>query len=320
MNLLVTGGAGFIGSHAAIRLAEAGNRVIVVDNFNDFYDPAVKRANILPLVYSPQSTVIEADIRDAAEMDRIVRDYSITHILHLAGLANVRASIEQAPLYVEVNVTGTVNLLEAARRHGIQQIVCASTSSVYGEDSPIPFVETAPADHPMASYPASKRAAEILGHTYYHLFGLNVLFARFFSVYGPNGRPDMMPFMVMDSIVKGKPIRLFNGGQMRRDWTYVDDIVDGLCAALERPLGYEIINLGCGAPVLMTEFITIMEELTGRKALIHDVPAPLSEPPVTYCDNSKARRLLDFNPRVSLPDGLARTWAWYRRAFSVPSA
>lgn len=318
MNLMITGGAGFIGSHVALHLAQTTHhRIVVVDNFNDYYDPGIKRANILPLAYSPTSTVIEADIRQRERMAQIVRQHEITHILHLAGMANVRASVEQSPLYVEVNTLGTVNILEAARENGVQQVVAASTSSVYGTDSPIPFVEDAPATHPLASYPASKRAAEILGHTYTHLFGLNVTFLRFFNVYGPNGRPDMMPLRVLDAIVRKKEIMLYNGGQMRRDWTYIEDINAGILAALERPLGHEIINLGCGEPETMTAFVEIMEELTRRKAILKDVPAPPSDPPITYCDNSKARRLLDFDPQTSLREGLANTWQWYSRKYGI---
>ena len=318
MNLMITGGAGFIGSHVALHLAQTTNhRIVVVDNFNDYYDPAIKRANILPLAYSPNSTVIEADIRQRERMAQIVDKHEISHILHLAGMANVRASIEQSPLYVEVNTQGTVNILEAARLHGVQQVVCASTSSVYGADSSIPFVEDAPAAQPLASYPASKRAAEILGHTYTHLFGLNVTFLRFFNVYGPNGRPDMMPVRVLEAIVRQREITLYNGGQMRRDWTYIDDIVSGILAAMERPLGYQIVNLGCGEPETMTAFVETLETLTGRQAITRDVPAPPSDPPITYCDNRKAQRLLDFNPQVSLHEGLARTWDWYRRKWGL---
>ncbi|MBN2471292.1 MAG: GDP-mannose 4,6-dehydratase [Anaerolineae bacterium] len=315
---MITGGAGFIGSHLALMLAQSSDhRIVIVDNFNDYYDPAIKRANVLPLAYSPASTVIEADIRERERMAQIVDKHDITHILHLAGMANVRASIEQSPLYVNVNTLGTVNILEAARQHGVQQVICASTSSVYGVDSPVPFVEDAAAARPLASYPASKRAAEIIGHTYAHLFDLNVTFLRFFNVYGPNGRPDMMPLRVLDAIVRKKEITLYNNGEMRRDWTYIDDIVAGIMAALERPLGYEIINLGCGEPETMNTFVRTLETLTGRRAITRDVPAPPSDPPITYCDNSKARRLLDFDPQVPLAEGLARTWGWYRRKYGL---
>lgn len=312
MRLLITGGAGFIGSHVAIWLAQEGHRVVVLDNFNDYYDPAIKRQNMVPLVYNPMTTIIEGDIRDAALLNQIVAEHNITHILHLAAMANVRASIEQSPLYMEVNALGTTNVLEAARLNNVENVVCASTSSVYGKNSPIPFVESSAALQPLAAYPASKRATELLGHSFYHLFGLNQTYLRFFNVYGPNGRPDMMPLKVLDALVNGQEITLFDSGRMRRDWTYIEDVVAGIRSALERPLGYEIINLGCGEPETMTAFIDIMEELTGRKAIIKNVPAPPSDPPVTYCDNSKARELLDFDPQVSLAEGLAQTWKWYR--------
>ncbi len=317
MNILITGGAGFIGSNVAIKMAREGHRVVVVDNFNTYYDPAIKRANVAPLATLPRATVIETDIRDAAGIQQIVGEHQITHILHLAAMANVRASIEQGPLYTEVNTLGTVNVLEAARKQGVELVACASTSSVYGADSAVPFVETAAAAHPLAPYPASKRAAEIMGNSYHNLFGLNTTFLRFFNVYGPNGRPDMMPLRVLDAIVNGQTITLFDNGQMRRDWTYIDDVVAGIVTALERPLGYDIINIGCGEPETMTAFITIMEELTGRPAIIRNVPAPPSDPPITYCDNTKARRLLDFDPQTSLAEGLAHTWDWYRQKHGI---
>lgn len=317
MNLMITGGAGFIGSHMARRMAPQAERIVLLDNFNNAYDPAIKWANVRALTTTRNVVVVEADVRDAARVERLIVDHRITHVLHLAAMANVRASIEQAPLYTEVNVLGTVNVLEAARKHSVKQVICASTSSVYGADSPVPFTEDMPALHPLAAYPASKRAAEIIGHTFFHLFGLNVTFLRLFNVYGPNGRPDMMPLRVLEAIVHGREITLYNGGQMRRDWTYIDDIVDGLSAALERPLGYQIINLGCGEPETMLAFVALLEELTGRRALTRDAPAPPSEPPITYCDNTRARELLNFAPRVSLREGLGRTWEWYRRVRGV---
>jgi len=310
---LITGGAGFIGSHLAVSLAQASQRVVVVDNFNDYYDPAIKRANVLPLAYSPLATVIEADVRDADRMNTIVAQYDVTRIVHLAAMANVRASVEQGPLYVAVNTLGTTHILDAARRNDVKLVVCASTSSVYGQDTPVPFCEEAAADHPLAPYPASKRAAELIAHAYHNLFGLDVTVLRFFNVYGPNGRPDMMPLRVLEALIHRQTITLFDGGRMQRDWTYIEDTVAGIRAALDRPLGFEIINLGCGEPQPMTEFIDIMEELTGQEAIVEDAPAPPSDPPITYCDNGKARRLLDFEPQTSLAEGLAHTWEWYRR-------
>jgi UDP-glucuronate 4-epimerase len=308
---LITGGAGFIGSNLAAALRERGEDVVLLDNFNDYYDPALKRANAARFAGDSGVTVIEGDVRNAALVDQVVRERGIRHIAHLAAMAGVRNSVEEAALYFEVNVMGSLNLIEAARKHGVEQFVQASTSSVYGSTTRIPFVEDDAADRPLAPYPASKRAAELLGHSHHHLFGLNVTCLRFFNVYGPNGRPDMMPLKVMRALRENQPIKLFNGGNISRDWTYIDDIVRGIVAALDRPLGYEVINLGCGAPISMTEFVDVLEELSGKTAQRISVPTPPSDPPITYCDNSRARRLLDFVPSVSVQDGLARTWAWY---------
>jgi len=311
MTTLVTGGAGFIGSRLAMALRQRDENVVVLDNFNDYYDPALKRRNAEQFVNDPGAVVIEGDVRDAALVERIVRDHGIRRIAHLAAMAGVRSSVEQAALYFEVNVMGSLYLMEAARKYGVGQFIQSSTSSVYGKTQKIPFVETDNADRPLAPYPASKRAVEVLAHSYHHLYGLNVTCLRFFNVYGPHGRPDMMPFKVIEAICQDQPITLFNGGDLQRDWTYIDDIVEGIVAALDCPLGYEIVNLGCGAPISMTEFVDFVEQLSGKKAKRINKPAPPSEPPITYCDNSRARRLLGFAPTVSVREGLTRTWEWY---------
>jgi UDP-glucuronate 4-epimerase len=311
MTTLITGGAGFIGSNLAAALRERGENIVLLDNFNDYYDPALKRANAARFASDPCVTLIEGDVRNAALVDQVVREHGVRRIAHLAAMAGVRNSVEEAALYFEVNVMGSLNLVEAARKHGVEQFIQASTSSVYGSTTRVPFVEEDPADRPLAPYPASKRAAELLGHSHHHLFGLNVTCLRFFNVYGPNGRPDMMPLKVMKALRENQPIKLFNGGNISRDWTYIDDVVRGIVAALDRPLGYEVINLGCGAPISMTAFVDVLEALSGKTAQRVSVPTPPSDPPITYCDNSRARRLLDFVPTVSVQDGLARTWAWY---------
>ncbi len=314
MSILITGGAGFIGSHIAEALLARGERVVCLDNFNDYYDPAIKRANVARLA-GARFTLIEGDVRDPDTVEAAFAAHGVRRVVHLAAMAGVRYSIEQTPLYVAVNVNGAVHVLEAARRHEVEIVVNASTSSVYGKTARVPFHEDDPADRPLAAYPASKRAAEMLAHSYYHLFGLDITTLRFFNVYGPAGRPDMMPFKVIDAIVNEKPITLFNGGDMQRDWTYIDDAVRGVLAALDRPMGYEIINLGCGAPMPMTEFMEVCEALAGKEAIVRDVPAPPSDPPITYCDNTKARRLLDFDPKVETREGLAHTWRWYKATF-----
>lgn len=312
MSTLITGGAGFIGSHVAQRLLAEGESVVVLDNFNDYYDPSIKRSNAARLDAYPRATIIEGDIRDADLVQKLFAEHGIKRVAHLAAMAGVRSSVEQARLYMDVNLMGTLNLLETAHHKGVDVFVLASTSSVYGETEQIPFREDDPADRVLAAYPASKRSAEILAHTYTNLWKLNVTALRFFNVYGPSGRPDMMPLRLMQAIASGEEIPIFNGGDIFRDWTYIDDTVNGVIAALNRPMGYEIINLGVGAPISLNDFIEVIEELAGKKANRVDVPTPLSDPPITYCDNSKARHLLDFDPQVKVVDGLAKTWAWFR--------
>ncbi len=315
MTTLITGGAGFIGSRLALRLLADHEPVVILDNFNDYYDPEIKRGNITALGTDP--VVIEGDIRDEATIEAVFSDHAITRVAHLAAMANVRFSAERGRLYADVNTSATVSLLDAARRHDVSVFVLGSTSSVYGNTAQIPFVEDDAAACPLAPYPASKRAAEIFAYTYYQLYGLNVNVLRFFNVYGPHGRPDMMPLRVIESILGDETIALFDGGALQRDWTYIDDIIDGVVAALERPLGYQIMNLGYGAPITLSEFIRIYEELIGKQAITRVVDAPLTEPKITYCDNGRAAELLGFSPQVSIGEGLARTWAWYRERYSI---
>jgi UDP-glucuronate 4-epimerase len=313
LRVLVTGAAGFIGSHLTETLLNRGDQVIGLDNFNDYYDPSRKRINIAAVRDHRRLTFYEADIRDADKMHHIVADHYPDVVVHLAAMAGVRYSIGRAPLYVDVNLHGTVSLLEAVRGGAVPHFVFASTSSVYGATERIPFRETDACNHPLAPYPATKKASELIGYTYHNLHKLNFTALRFFSVYGPRGRPDMMPFMVMDRIVHGREIQLFDAGQMKRDWTYVDDIVAGVIAAVDRPLGYEIINLGRGEPVLMADFMDIIQQLMAKRAILSTPDAPPSEPKINFADISKARRLLEYNPQTHIRDGLARMWDWYQR-------
>lgn len=317
MAYLVTGGAGFIGSHVAEVLLKRGERVVVLDNFNDYYDTYIKEENAKRLSESDAVEIVRGDIRDAGLVQDIFYKYGIKHVAHMAAMAGVRASAKQVPLYMAVNVTGTMNLLEASRDYEVEQFVQASTSSVYGKTQQIPFVETDSADRPLAAYPASKRTAELLAHTYYNLNGLNSISLRFFNVYGPAGRPDMMPMRLMQSTIDGTQMTLFNGGDIHRDWTYIDDIVTGIVTALDRPMGYEVINLGFGSPISLKDFVEVIEELSNREINKVSVPTPLTEPPITYCNNSKARDLLDFAPQVNVRDGLYRTWQWFAKQYSV---
>jgi len=312
MNILITGAAGFIGSHVAEVLLARGDEVTGLDNFNDYYDPARKRANVALLTPNPRFTLHEADVRDAERMECMCAESHFDAVVHLAAMANVRYSIERAPLYVDVNVRGTVNLLEAARKAGVPHFVFASTSSVYGRTGLLPFREDDALGRPLAPYPATKIAGEVMGHAYHSLFDLSFAAVRFFSVYGPRGRPDMMPYIITDCVFHDREFTLYEAGEMYRDWTYITDIVSGVVAAVDRPLGYQVINLGHGEPVRMADFVELIEELVGKKARMTTPPPPPSEPPITYADITKARDLLDYDPTTSVADGMHRFWEWYQ--------
>lgn len=312
MKVLVTGAAGFIGSHLAEKLSQRGDEVVGLDNFNDYYDPRRKRANQRRLERYPNFCMIEVDIRDRQGMFDLFAREQFDAVAHLAAMAGVRNAVAHPDLYVEVDYNGTQHLMDAARATGVGNFVFASTSSVYGDTKQIPFVESDSCDRPLQPYAAAKRAAEILGYTYHHLFGLNFTAVRFFTVYGPNGRPDMMAYLVADSITKGVEIPLYEGGEMYRDWTFVDDITNGVIAAVDRPLGYEVINRGRGEPVRLGDFVSIMESLAGRKARLRPAPKLAADVLRTYADIGKARALLDYNPQISVEEGVTRFWEWYR--------
>ena len=313
LKILITGAAGFIGSHLCERLLDRGDMVIALDSFNDYYDTARKQKNVHQLRNQPRCILCEADICDEGTINRIFADHRPDAVVHLAAYGAVRYSIGRARLYTHVNIGASINVLEAAREIGVENFVFASTSSVYGNTKHLPFVETDPCNQPLAPYPASKKAVELMGYTYHHLHGLNFTALRFFNVYGPRGRPDMMPFIVIDGIINRREIVLFDGGRMKRDWTYIDDIIGGVIAAIDRQLGYELINLGRGEPVLMTDLVEIIEGLVGYKAILSTPRAPLSEPKITFADIDKARRLLDYNPQTSLAAGLCKFWEWYQQ-------
>ncbi|MGB0768498.1 MAG: NAD-dependent epimerase/dehydratase family protein [Phycisphaeraceae bacterium] len=313
--VLITGVAGLVGSHLAEVLLAEGRTVVGVDNFNDYYSVQQKRDNVAGFKDHDRFTLCETDIRDNDAVAAIFAEHQPRAVAHLAAMANVRYSIGRAPLYTEVNITGSVNLLEAAKAVGTDNFVFASTSSAYGHTQQLPFTETDPSNAPLSAYPASKKAIELMGYTYHNLHQLNFTALRFFSVYGPRARPDMMPFMVTDRIYRGETITLFNAGQMKRDWTYVDDIVGGVALAIDKPLGYEIVNIGRGEPVLMADFVAIIEELVGKKAILETPDAPPSEPAITFANIDKAKSLLGYNPQTPVDQGLAKLWAWYQKQY-----
>lgn len=310
--ILVTGAAGFVGSRLSKALLDRGDRVVGLDNLNDYYALVHKKRHLADLLPNDRFTFIERDLQDSAALLAIMREHQPTAIAHLAAMAAVRYSVQHPLIYGQVNVQGSVNLIDAGRQAGNPPMVLASTGSTYGADTPVPFVESAPAVKPLAPYPASKRAMELMAHSFHHLFKTPITILRFFNVYGPHGRPDMMPWQWSRMILQGETLSLYNGGRLKRDWTYIDDIVTGFIAALDRELGYEIINLGCSRPVENLEFVRTLEKLLGKEAKIVDAPCPPSEPLVTYADITKARTLLGYEPKVNVDEGLGRFIRWLR--------
>jgi len=312
MRIMVTGGAGFIGSHTVDALLARGDEVVCIDDFNDYYSPRSKRQNLTVAQTSSSFHLYESDIRDFHEMDRIFSIQKPQKVIHLAAMAGVRNSVKFPLLYEEVNVRGTLNLLELASRHAVRNFVLASTSSVYGASKEIPFKEDNAAMKPLAPYPATKRSCELLAHVYHHLHGLHCTALRFFTVYGPRGRPDMTPYLFTQTISLGREITLYDDGRPQRDFTFIEDIIGGVLATLDADLEYEIINLGNSQPVVMRDFVTIIEDLLSRQAEIVSLPLPATEPPLTYADISKARRLLGYNPTTSVEEGMRHFIDWYQ--------
>jgi UDP-glucuronate 4-epimerase len=312
LKILLTGAAGFIGSHLAEKLLARGDEVIALDNFNDYYNAARKEQNIKIAQDYSSYRLYRTDLRDYESLDTLFRKEQPEKICHIAGMAGVRYSLKNPLLYEEVNVRGTQYLLDFARLSGIQQVVMASSSSVYGGRTNVPFSEDDRVDYPPHPYATTKRAAELLGYTYSHVYGLKVTALRFFTVYGPRNRPDMAVYLFTNAIDKGEPLKLFGDGSARRDWTYVDDTVKGVIAAIDRPFDFEIINLGNSHTHTELDFIRAAEQSLGKQALINHLERPASEPLITYADISKARRLLDFEPVTSFEEGYANFFEWYQ--------
>jgi UDP-glucuronate 4-epimerase len=308
--VLVTGGAGFIGSHLCERLLEQGREVLVLDNFNDFYDPAIKRSNMDLLLARGACRLMEGDIRDQDHVDRVFKTFRPEAIVHLAAMAGVRPSIENPLLYCDINITGTTVILEALRRHRVENFIFGSSSSVYGVNDRLPFSEDDDLSRPVSPYAATKLAGEQLCYTYHHLFDFPVTCLRFFTVYGPRQRPEMAIYLFGKSIRDGLPITVYGDGTSRRDYTYVDDIVDGVVLSLDKPVPYEIFNLGESRTSSLDELVALLEKSLGRKARVERLPDQPGDVPVTYADISKARRILGYDPQVPIEEGIRRTVEW----------
>lgn len=320
MRVLLTGAAGFIGSHVTERLLARGDTVLGIDNFNNFYDPAIKRRNLAPSLAHPEFSLVEGDVVVPSVLDRAFEALRPDRVVHLAAWAGVRPSIDRPMLYQRVNVEGTTRILEACRRHNVNRLVFASSSSVYG-DRPLDaaasgetgaFRETDNVDLPVSPYAATKKAGELLCHTWHHLFGLHTHCLRFFTVYGPRQRPEMAIHKFAKLIASGQPVPMFGDGSTSRDYTYIDDIVDGVLASLDACEGYRVFNLGESKTTRLDELIALLAEALGAPALIEQKPLQPGDVTRTFADVSRARTELGYDPKVSMAEGIARFVEWFR--------
>ncbi len=322
--VLVTGAAGFIGFHLARALLDRGIPVVGVDNLTPYYDPALKRARLAELAGAAGFRFEPLDLADRDASAALFAELRPRRVVHLAAQAGVRYSLEAPFAYIDANLVGTTSVLEGCRHHGCEHLVFASTSSVYGGNTKLPFKETDPVDHPVSLYAATKRANELMAHTYAHLYGLPATGLRFFTVYGPWGRPDMAYFSFTEAIRAGRPIRLFNHGAMRRDFTYVDDVVEAMVRLIDVPPApadraapdrstapFRLYNIGNHTPVPLRDFLAVLEHLLGARAIVEEAPMQPGDVEATFADVDALRDAVGFAPTTSLEDGLARFVAWY---------
>lgn len=315
MHILVTGGAGFIGSALAKKLVDEGHQVTVLDNFNEYYDVSLKHSRVRELLTGVE--IVHIDITDKNALSHLFQTHTFDAVAHLAAQAGVRYSVEAPEVYVATNVLGTQTLLETMKNAGVTTMVFASTSSVYGTDTKAPFAEDAPADKPVSVYAATKRAGELLAYTYHQQYGMNITCLRFFTVYGPWSRPDMAMLKFAQKIMKGESIDVYNNGDLRRDFTHVDDIVTGFVRAIEKPLGYEIINLGNGKPVELLSFIQLLEQSLGAEAKKNMLPMQPGDVYETYANTDKASKILGCKARVDFKEGIGSFVDWYRTYYGM---
>ncbi|MDR1853913.1 MAG: NAD-dependent epimerase [Azoarcus sp.] len=335
MKVLVTGAAGFIGMHTAARLLARGDEVVGLDNLNDYYDPRLKEARLARLAAQPGFRFVKMDVADRDGVNRLFAQEKFVRVVHLAAQAGVRYSITNPLAYVDSNLVGFANILEGCRHNGVEHLVYASSSSVYGGNTKMPFSEHDSVDHPVSLYAATKKANELMAHTYSHLYGLPSTGLRFFTVYGPWGRPDMALFLFVKAILEGRPIDVFNHGKMRRDFTYIDDIVEGVLRVLDRAAEpdagfdadrpdpgrsrapYRVFNIGNHSPVELLDFIAAIEDELGMKATKNLLPMQDGDVPATCADTAELDAWTGFQPATSVRDGVKRFVAWYRAYYGV---
>jgi UDP-glucuronate 4-epimerase len=312
--VLVTGAAGFIGMHCAQRLLARGDKVLGIDNLSPYYSVKLKKDRLAQLEH-PRFSFTRLDLADADALREVFKRHKPGRVLHLAAQAGVRYSLQNPDAYIQTNLVGFANLLECCRRHPPGHLVYASSSSVYGSNTELPWSESQNVDHPVSLYAATKKSNELLAHVYSHLFALNTTGLRFFTVYGPWGRPDMSAFLFAQAIVRGKPIPVFNHGDMQRDFTYIDDIVEGTLRVLDRPARYAVYNIGNHQPVNLLDYIAALERAFGKKAKLQMKPMQPGDVKATYADTARLRAAVGFAPSTPLDTGLARFAEWFRRYY-----
>jgi UDP-glucuronate 4-epimerase len=310
--VLVTGAAGFIGSNLTEALLQKGYRVVGVDNFDDTYDLAFKESNVASFLANPDFVLERVDIRDEPALRAVFEKERPAYVVHLAAKADTRRAVDAPRLYVSVNIDGTLNVLELCHEYPVENLVIASSSSVYGNSSQVPFTEDQAADRPLSPYGATKRAVEHLAYAYHHNFNMNITCLRYFNAHGENNRPGMVPYVWAEKLLKGEEVEISGDGTRKRDYTYIGDIVRGTILAMEKPLGFEVINLGNSTPASLNELLAVFEKVIGTKANVKSRPNHGASVEVTYADISKAKRLLGWEPEVSLEEGVRRLVAWFR--------
>lgn len=317
VTILLTGGAGFIGFHTAKHLLQRGDTVVLVDNLNDYYQVQLKKDRLKALKKEFKFNFHQVDISDYKAMEKVVKKYSFDKVIHLAAQAGVRYSLTHPFEYLKANMDGTLVIFELARHYNIKTVVYASSSSVYGGNKEMPFSEKHKVDTPISLYAATKKANELMAYTYHHLYGINMTGLRFFTVYGPWGRPDMALFLFADAIAKGKPIDVYNHGKMKRDFTYVSDIVSGVVAALDKASPYEVFNLGASDTVELLKFIKCIEKEMGKEAQKNMMPIQPGDVPETSADVSHARKVLGYKPKVKVQEGVAHFVSWFKEYYKI---